>query len=136
MPAELEAEIEREMRLQGVGFTELATALLREAVRMRRTPGIVFTEGATGRRAVIAGTGIDIWEVIAQYRATGEDYDELRACYPWLTRPQLASALSYYELYPDEIEARLRAEEDWTPERLWREYPVLRPDRGAGAAGG
>ena len=131
LPEELEEEIEREMRLRGAGFTEVATSLLREAVRMRRTPGIVYMDGATGRRAVVAGTGIDVWEIISQYREVEEDFDGLRACYPWLVGSQLASALSYYELYPEEIDARIEAEERWTPERVWDEYPVLRPDRGA-----
>jgi hypothetical protein len=55
LPEELEEEIEREMKLRGATFSELATSLLREAVRMRRVPGIVFMDGPAGRRAAIAG---------------------------------------------------------------------------------
>lgn len=97
---------------------------------MRRVPGIVFMDGATGRRAVVAGTGVDVWEIVGQYREVGEDFEELKACYPWLTGVQLSSALGYYEIYPEEIDARLEKEERWTPESLWREHPFMRPDRG------
>ncbi len=53
----------------------------------------------------------------------------MRASYDWLTDFQLRSALGYYKLYPDEIDARLAAEERWTPERVASEYPFLAPRR-------
>lgn len=127
LPKELEEEIEREIRLRGASFTEVATSLLREAVRMRRVPGVVFMDGPTGRRAVIAGTGLDVWEVVSQFREVGEGFDELRECYPWLTETQLSSALAYYGAYGEEIDARIEREERWTPERLWSEHPFMRP---------
>lgn len=136
LPEELEEEIGREMRLRGTGFTEVAISLLREAVRMRRVPGVVFIDGPTGRRAAIAGTGIDVWEVVAQFREVGEDPGELKACYPWLTEAQLSSALAYYELYPEEIDARIERENYWTPERLWREHPFMRPGQNREASNG
>jgi hypothetical protein len=73
LPEELQDEIEREMRLRGATFSEVATSLLREAVRMRRVPGIVFMDGPVGRRASIAGTGLDVWEVIATFKSVEED---------------------------------------------------------------
>lgn len=134
MPEEIEEEIGREMRLRGATFSEVATSLLREAVRMRRVPGVVFMDGATGRRAAIAGTGLDVWEVIAQFKEVGESFEELKGCYPWLSEVQLSSALAYYELYPQEIDARIEREERWSAERLWEEHPFMRPARGHGAA--
>jgi uncharacterized protein (DUF433 family) len=127
LPEELEKEIERERRLRGASFTEVVSSLLREAVRMRRVPGIVFMEGPSGRRAAIAGTGLDVWEVISTHKSTGGDYERLKESYPWLSEPQLRAALAYYELYPEEIEARIEREEWWTPERVRREFPSLRP---------
>jgi uncharacterized protein (DUF433 family) len=94
LPEELEEEIGREMQLRGATFSEVATSLLREAVRMRRVPGVVFMDGANGRRAVIAGTGLDVWEVIVQFREVGESFEELKRCYPWLSEAQLVSALA------------------------------------------
>lgn len=135
LPKELEEEIEREIRLRGASFTEVATSLLREAVRMRRVPGIVFMDGPTGRRASVAGTGIDVWEVVSQFREVGEDFEALKECYPWLEEARLSSALAYYEAYGEEIDARIEREEGWTPERLWSEHPFTRP-RGGGSERG
>ncbi len=128
LPEELQQEIEREMRLQGATFSEVATSLLREAVRMRRVPGIVFMDGPVGRRASIAGTGLDVWEVIATFKSVGEDRRRLEASYEWLSGRQLSAALAYYGLYPREIDARIEEEEYWTPERLYDEFPFVRPD--------
>jgi uncharacterized protein (DUF433 family) len=93
-------------------------------------PGIVYAEGPTGRRAVVAGTGLDVWEVIATWKEGGSSYEALRQNYPWLTEPQLRAALAYYEAYPSEINSRLEREAQWTPERVWRELPFARPRNG------
>ena len=36
---------------------------------MRRAPGIVFADGPAGRRAAVGGTGLDVWEIVATWRA-------------------------------------------------------------------
>lgn len=124
---ELDREIARESTARERTWSALAAELLQEAIRMRRSPGIAFVDGAVGRRAVVAGTGLDVWEVIASWHACGRDFGKLRKGYPWLTEPQLRAALSYYELYPAEIDARLEREAQWTPERVARELPFARP---------
>jgi uncharacterized protein (DUF433 family) len=106
---------------------EHAMAIERKVNRMRRLPGIIFIDSLTGRRAVIAGTGLDVWEVIATWQACGGDFGKLRKCYPWLTEPQVRAPLSYYELYPAEIDARLEREARWTPERVAKELPFAHP---------
>lgn len=125
----LEREIEREADLRGQSFSSVSAEMLREAVRMRRVPGIVFTDGPAGRRATVAGTGLDVWEVIATWKTAGETLEALAAEYPSLTEFQLRSALGYYKLYPDEIDTRLASEERWTPERIREEFPFLTPRR-------
>jgi uncharacterized protein (DUF433 family) len=128
LPEDVRKEIEREQKVRGTTFSAAAVSLLREAVRMRRVPGIHFVEGVGGsRRAAVAGTGLEVWEVVRTYEEVGEDYGELRKSYPWLSEPQLRAALSYYELYPDEIEARLKLEESWMPERVKKEMPFAVP---------
>ena len=94
---------------------------------MRRAPGIGFVDGPAGRRAVVAGTGLDIWEIIATWKDVGEGQEALRRNYPWLTEAQLRAALAYYETYPFEINARLEREAQWTPEQVRREPPFSRP---------
>ncbi|HEX4963131.1 MAG TPA: DUF433 domain-containing protein [Thermoanaerobaculia bacterium] len=127
---ELDHAITRESETRGKSWSAITNELLEEAIRMRRVPGIAFMDGATGRRAIISGTGLDIWEIIATWREGGRSYEELRQNYPWLTEPQLRAALAYYELYPSEIDARLEREAQWTPERVWREFPFSRPRNG------
>lgn len=128
----LEREIEQEAEYRGQSFSALTSELLKEAVRMRRAPGIVFTDGAAGRRATIAGSGLDVWEVIATFKQLGNNPAALREHYSWLTELQLRAALSYYAQYPQEIDARLEREEDWTPERLYERFPFLAPRAPAG----
>ena len=121
----LELEIEREARIRGQSFTSATAEMLGEAVRMRRVPGIVFSDGPAGRRATVAGTGLDVWEVIAAWKEGGEGWSALRESYDWLTDFQLRSAVAYYKLYPAEIDARLAVEAEWTPERVADEFPFL-----------
>lgn len=128
----LAAEIEREARRRARSWSATAADLLDEAIRMRRAPGVVFADGPAGRRAVVAGTGLDVWEVVAAWRHGGEDLDALRAAYPWLAASALHAALGYYRLYPAEIDDRLSREAAWTPERVRAELPFAvrtPPDR-------
>lgn len=128
LPEDLERDIEREGRLRGgASFSELAVSLLREAVRMRRVPGVYFVDGLDGRRAAVWGTGLEVWEVVRNYKEAGEDYERLKAGYPWLSESQLGAALGYYDLYPEEIDARMERDERWGPDNVYREFPFLRP---------
>jgi uncharacterized protein (DUF433 family) len=92
----------------------------------------VFGDGPTGRRAQIAGTGLDVWEVVQSYKGLDGNWERLKASYDWLEEQQLRSALSYYEAYPQEIDERLAREQSWTPERLYARYPFVRPPWHAG----
>ncbi|MEJ2679172.1 MAG: hypothetical protein P8174_08875 [Gemmatimonadota bacterium] len=128
VPETLQREIEREMERRGVTeWSAMVLELLEEAVRMRRAPGIIFVDGATGRRAVVAGSGLEVWEVVQMWQEVGHDYRRLRAAYDWLSEPQLRAALSYWELYGPEIEERLAREARWTTERVQRELPFTMP---------
>lgn len=94
-----------------------------------RVPGVVLREGPAGRRAVLAGTGLDVWEIIATWREVGEAFERLQASYHWLSEEQLWDALEYYRRNTDEIEARLAREQEWTPEAVWERFPHTRPRR-------
>jgi uncharacterized protein (DUF433 family) len=122
---ELAQEISREAEMKGVSWSAMTTALLAEALKMRRVPGIVMADGPAGRRAVVAGSGLDVWEIIATWQACDRDEQQLAENYPWLTAPQLRAALAYYDLYPDEIDQRLAREQQWTPERVERDFPFV-----------
>lgn len=125
LPEEAVKEIEALASDTGRDFSGIARDLLIEAVKMRRCPGITFADGPTGRRAKIAGTGIDIWEFIATFKGLGENYNKLKETYHWLSDPQIRSALSYYALYPDEIDENITRNEDITQEQVVKRFPFL-----------
>ncbi len=105
--------------------SQVLETLIDEAIRLRRCPGIVFAEGPVGRRAVVAGAGIDVWEVVRVYRSCGEDLEALVEALPQLARRQLEAALHYYRCYPREINERLALEEEREQELL-RGFPAAR----------
>ncbi len=110
-------------------FSTVVNELLDESVKIRRCPGILFADGPSGRRAILAGTGLDVWEIIATYKSFDRDVVRLRSAYHWLGEAQLRAVLGYYAAYPDEIERRIARNDAWTKEKLTRQHPSLNPDR-------
>lgn len=125
IPEETIKEIEELARAAKKDFTAVANELLEEAIKAQRCPGIVFTEGVSGKRARVAGTGIEVWEVIATYKTLSEDLKRLRKAYHWLTEQQLRAALGYYRLFTVEIDALIAENEGWTTEEFRKKYPFL-----------
>jgi uncharacterized protein (DUF433 family) len=70
---------------------------------------------------------VDVFEVIRDYRDLDGDIERLREAFHWLSEHQIRAALAYASAYPEEIEARLDAEERWTPEQTWAKYPFTKP---------
>jgi len=91
-------------RAEGRTISQVLARLVDEGVRMRRFPGIIFSDSLRGRRAHCAGTGFDVWEVIALYRAYGEDAARLLKDHPALERRELEVAVAYAAAYRDEID--------------------------------
>jgi uncharacterized protein (DUF433 family) len=127
LPAETAKEIERMAKETGQDFSNITKDLLQEALKMRRCPGILFAQGTSGRRARVAGTGIEVWEVIAAYKSVKEDFNRLKKAYHWLSEEQLKAALGYYTIYPKEIDRLIEQNEQWNEERLRERYPFMRP---------
>ncbi len=125
IPSRTATEIERIARESGREFSAVANELFEEALRMHRCPGIVFAEGTTGRRARVAGTAIEVWEIIATYRSVKEDWKRLLRAYDWLAEPQLRAAIGYYRAFPQEIERLVRQNEEMTPEFVRKRFPSL-----------
>lgn len=136
VPEALENEIKRELVHRGVReWSAGVLTLIEEAIRMSRAPGIVFVDGRDGRRAAVAFSGMEVWEIIRFWKARNRDWEVFRSEFEDFTEPQLRAALNYYALYPEEIDARLAEEESWTPERIAREMPFTQPLPRSGAAG-
>ncbi len=124
-PEEMVREIQGIAEQSGKDFSTITKELLEEAIKMRLCPGIVFTEGVSARRARIAGTGIEVWELIANYKSVGEDLERMHIIYHWLTELQLRAALGYYRAYPEEIDHLITQNENRTKERTYKTYPFL-----------
>jgi predicted transcriptional regulator len=103
----LRAEIDRIARRTRRSFSEVAQALLEEAVRMRECPGIYFADEPAGRVAKVAGTGLGVWEVIRDYKAVKGNAKKLRRRLLHLSTAQLKAATVYYARFPREIDAEI-----------------------------
>jgi uncharacterized protein (DUF433 family) len=107
--------------------TALAERYVDEGLRMDEHPGIAFADGPAGRRAVLAGSGLDVWEVIETLR---QNRNSLEATARYLELPvaTLRPAVSYYAAFPDEINDRIALNEEvaQAAQEAWRrEQAVL-----------
>jgi len=93
------------------------------ALRMQRFPGIVFVEGPAGRRAHLAGTGLDVWEVIGLLREFGSA-SKLHEQFPRLSPIAISVAEAYAKAYREEISFFLALNARATGQ-LRRELPWL-----------
>src|SRR5882724_11951392 len=112
IPDELAAAVAEIAEKTGQNVESLAAEMVTEAIKMRRVPGIVFADGATGRRARIGGTGIEVFEVIQVYVYGECDREDLRKQFDWLDKFQLDMAVAYYEAFPEDIAPYIHTEEE------------------------
>lgn len=108
----IEGSLREAIRLQarrsGKPISWVIRELLDVAVKIERFPGIVFVEGPAGRRAHLAGTGLDVWEVVELLREYGS-VSALCRRFPRLSPAAVHVAQAYAEAYPDEINAFLES---------------------------
>jgi uncharacterized protein (DUF433 family) len=88
---------------RGETMTALAERYVDEGLRRDEHPLIVFRDGAAGRRAALAGTRLDISQVIetvlASDKSTGAAAEYLSIPEPWVQ-----ACVRYYADYRDEID--------------------------------
>lgn len=86
--------------------TGLAERYLEEGLRMDEHPGIGFADGPTGRRAIVVGTGLDVWEVVDSVK---QSRGSVAAAARYLERPaaQVRAAVRYYAAFPEEVDEML-----------------------------
>ena len=113
--------IRAQARTSGKPLSRVIREMLELMVRMQRFPGIIFVEGPAGRRAHLAGTGLDVWEVIALLREY-QIVSKLREYFPQLSLIAIEVAKAYAEAYPEEISTFLELN-DQTPEQLKKKLP-------------
>ncbi len=96
---------------EGTTVTELIERFVREGMACAAHPGITFKGGPSGRRAALAG-GPDVWEIAAAVRNTSgsETRRVARLAEQFgVHQRQVVIALNYAADHPDEIEARIEA---------------------------
>jgi len=94
------AEAKRTRRSKG----SVVESLAEEALKARLIPGIAFRGDDYNRRAWVTGTSLDVWQIIEAY----EDFDrdaERVVTETDLTKRELRAAVSYYQRFPEEIDA-------------------------------
>jgi|SRR5579871_1716949 len=113
LPDDLVARVDAEATASGTSVTALVTSLLDEGLKTRRFPGVVYRSGPAGRRAALV-RGPDIWEVIRAVRG-GRGRGERRlqgvAADSGLGLDQVRLAVDFYAAFPDEIDARIAADD-------------------------
>ena len=125
IPQDTLHEIERIAGESGRDFSSVTKDLLAEAIKMHKCPGIVFAEGVSGRRARVAGTGIEVWEVIANYKSLDQNFNRLQKAYHWLTEQQLRATIGYYSAYGKEVDDQIEQNESWSRNTVTESYPHL-----------
>lgn len=114
----------RAQSLAGSSTSALAQRLIDEGLRMADHPGVIFKDGPSGRRAALA-YGPDIWEIIKYLREIDDRGPAAldAAAEAFAADPgRIATAVSYYGDYPDEVDAEITAADEASlrAEQAWR----------------
>ncbi len=112
LPEDLLSQLAEQGAADGTSVAALVMSILREGLRTRRFPGIVYRNGPTGRRAGLVG-GPDVWEIIRTLNATpGEPESRVRALAEELGIPVqgVRLAVDFFAAFPGEIEERMAAD--------------------------
>jgi uncharacterized protein (DUF433 family) len=98
----------------------LAQRYVEEGLRMDEHPLVRFVEGPAGRRARLAGSGLDVWEVIAAVRDNA-GAERSTAEYLGIPLGLVQAAVAYYGAYTAEIDEwiELNARESQQAHAAW-----------------
>jgi uncharacterized protein (DUF433 family) len=105
----------------------LAERFLEEGLRMAEHPQVAFRDGGLGRRPVLAGTRLDVWQVVETVKNSGNSIEDA-AEYLDISQAKVRACRRYYAEYKDEIDAwtqRAREAADREEQAWRREQEVL-----------
>lgn len=110
----------------GESRARVAERLIAEGLQIEEFPGIMFRSGPTGRRAGIVG-GPDVWEIVRDLKSAARegarDPIDVVAAATGLDRRKVELAASYYAAYPDDVDDRIRMNDE-AADRLRRALGV------------
>jgi len=98
------AALEERARERGESTTAVAERYLEEGLRRETHPLIVFRDGVAGRRPALAGTRLDVGQVIETLRHSGNAVVET-AEHLNIPEAYVRAAVRYYADYRDEVDA-------------------------------
>jgi len=127
LASSLSERLVRRAEETGESANKLGARYIEEGLRMDEHPLIRFREGAAGRRAALAGTRLDVWQVVETLRNSGSSIEET-ADYLSIPETWVRACARYYAAYPDEVNALTERERAAAAreEELWRgEQAVL-----------
>jgi uncharacterized protein (DUF433 family) len=119
--------LEGRARDLGESASALAERYLDEGLRRDAHPLVVFRDGAAGRRPTLAGTRVDVAQIIDTLQAADKDVEDTAAYFD-LPVGYVRAAVRYYADYRDEVDAwreRLQAIAEREREAWEREQAVL-----------
>jgi uncharacterized protein (DUF433 family) len=77
------------------------------------TPHVEVRPDKCGGKPCIAGTRIRVWDVYVLHERLGKTPDEIRVDYPELSLADIHAALAYYFDHQAEIDAQMKAADDF-----------------------
>jgi uncharacterized protein (DUF433 family) len=126
LPESLSQRLLRRAAEHGESANSLGARYIEEGLRMDEHPLIRFRDGAAGRRAALAGTRLDVWQVIETLRNSGASVEHT-AEYLSLPGAWVRACVRYYAAYPDEVDVLAERERAVAAreEELWRSEQAL-----------
>ena len=103
MPRLVHERLERHARQSNESKSSLAERYINEGLRQDAHPEIVFRDSPFGRRAMLAGTRLEVWQVIDTLRNSNNSIEDA-AAYLSLPAVRVRAALSYYAAFQDEVD--------------------------------
>ena len=97
------ASLQERARERGESANAVAERYLEEGLRRDDHPLITFREGAAGRRAALAGTRLDVEQVIDTLR-NSENSVDATAEYLEIPEQYVRAAVRYYADFRDEVD--------------------------------
>ncbi len=100
-------------RRMGYAPRALAQRYVDEGLRQEEHPLVRFADGPSGRRAALAGSGLDVWEVVATAKESENDLEQTAALLE-IPLGLVQASIAYYGAYQEEIDAQIADNEaEW-----------------------